>query len=651
MLEQIHNTSITTTDIAKTAATLAAQYDVEVQHKGSACQVSKIPDTNKYRIVLPQLPDSFVDQNVLSQIRFFLDHEVSHILNKSFDEYTNGLSPHEHGVLNALEDTRVDVRMGREYVGAAVNQRTAYRTVLANHLEYNGPVVSLSQQLAIALTHCRVGWVFNDKENMYPGILPEVWPYLCKRSSTLVKLASTAKSCSALVPLARQVAKELADLIESPEQPQENAPNEQSKEDGETPGDQNGQQGNGASGDKEDKEDIQQPEQGNGASGQPNKMTADRDILLSGSMESAQDVTNVSISKAMAKTVIKNSDYVQRLTSPVVDEKAQCIALTLDERQPGWRGLSKGTVRMFRNAVEHAGIQATALRMALQSERKARWQGGKRAGLPDASTIGLLATDSRNTDVMRRLQITAGKNSAVYVLVDGSASMRDRQRATITSNTMTALCGLLDICKVPTKAVVYQNVVPWDSLGTPKLSDVYARLRDLRSNKQSSGISAGCGQWLSYNEHAFDICVSTTIKEWNLPARLAYKELWYSRALAGGGTPTHLGLRMARKDISQRPETRKVILLLTDGSPAWPDQTDNEIDSCRLAGIEVVLLGIDLSFGQWNGRHRDEVIDVPRTGLTRAVMGALVRVVRKGPDQAKNTRRAQGAKRVQEARL
>ena len=82
-----------------------------------------------------------------------------------------------------------------------------------------------------------------------------------------------------------------------------------------------------------------------------------------------------------------------------------------------------------------------------------------------------------------------------------------------------------------------------------------------------------------------------------------------------GGTPTHSALWYARAALLQRPETRKIILVVTDGLPADPDQTLAATRRCLREGIEVGAIGIETDAVKrfWNN-HRvlTRLPDLPR---------------------------------------
>lgn len=67
----------------------------------------------------------------------------------------------------------------------------------------------------------------------------------------------------------------------------------------------------------------------------------------------------------------------------------------------------------------------------------------------------------------------------------------------------------------------------------------------------------------------------------------------YFNILPDGGTPTHRALWSARATLLQRPESRKIILLITDGYPADLEATMAATSRCERDGIEIAAIGID----------------------------------------------------------
>jgi cobalamin biosynthesis protein CobT len=82
-----------------------------------------------------------------------------------------------------------------------------------------------------------------------------------------------------------------------------------------------------------------------------------------------------------------------------------------------------------------------------------------------------------------------------------------------------------------------------------------------------------------------------------------------------GGTPTHSALWYARAALLQRPEPRRIILILTDGSPCSSDRTMDATRRCLRDGIEIVAIGVLTDAVQrfWeNNQVITSVADLPK---------------------------------------
>jgi nitric oxide reductase activation protein len=109
--------------LQKVGRVLSDTYGITVICRGTDCC------TNGKVIYLPALPDEIPDQ-LMGVIRAYLDHEVGHIVGNS-DMELAGKFQKEHGqeafgVLNTLEDLRIERLMRELYAGCGLNLRTGY---------------------------------------------------------------------------------------------------------------------------------------------------------------------------------------------------------------------------------------------------------------------------------------------------------------------------------------------------------------------------------------------------------------------------------------------------------------------------------------------------------------------------------------------
>ncbi len=88
-----------------------------------------------------------------------------------------------------------------------------------------------------------------------------------------------------------------------------------------------------------------------------------------------------------------------------------------------------------------------------------------------------------------------------------------------------------------------------------------------------------------------------------------------------GSTPTDVGLWYARAALLGRPESRKLVLLITDGSPDDTDATKAATDRLLRDGIEIVAVGIQTDAVKYIWEQYCVVQDVG--DLPRALFGCL----------------------------
>lgn len=95
------------------------------------------------------------------------------------------------------------------------------------------------------------------------------------------------------------------------------------------------------------------------------------------------------------------------------------------------------------------------------------------------------------------------------------------------------------------------------------------------------------------------------------------------RLRSHGGTPLHDGIVMARRQLSMRPEPRKLLMVVTDGQPDSPEAASAQILAAERSGLEVLSIGIGDGgdcvrelFRRWC--HINEVNELPKV-----LLGAL----------------------------
>lgn len=101
--------------IESVAHALSGEYGVTVIFRGNECK------TNGKTIYLPALPDD-VPGTLVETLRGYLDHEVGHVIFTDFDLMKKEIKSNiEHLAFNAVEDVRIELAMEHVWKGCAVN--------------------------------------------------------------------------------------------------------------------------------------------------------------------------------------------------------------------------------------------------------------------------------------------------------------------------------------------------------------------------------------------------------------------------------------------------------------------------------------------------------------------------------------------------
>ncbi|MFP3344481.1 hypothetical protein R0J87_18550, partial [Halomonas sp. SIMBA_159] len=105
---------LTQQDLEKVGRMLSRDHGITLKCEGSLAYASM----SQREITLPAIPDAGIaSPELLRNIRFFLDHEVGHLVGNSSDNAMDVLTA-EYGamgrhIINALEDIRVEAMMAK----------------------------------------------------------------------------------------------------------------------------------------------------------------------------------------------------------------------------------------------------------------------------------------------------------------------------------------------------------------------------------------------------------------------------------------------------------------------------------------------------------------------------------------------------------
>lgn len=606
------------------------------------------PKTDGNTIYLPPLPAKIDNPELLACLRGFLDHECGHIVGKSsFDmlvEYGTKHGRLGHGLLNALEDVRCNALMSDLWAGCEVNLRIGNEHIDKQWADPKYRYESGAAQSALA--HVMYGVSEAALGKPMPDWMDPRIAKVCEKRSAEVKAAvDKAKSTEDLRGVADLLVQDFRDLAE--QQQQQDQQQSSSGDSGDGDGDEcdaesdgndssdnsnsggkgkvvkakrsdnkdNSKAGGGnTEGDEDDKSDK---EDGDGGKDADEQDDGDGNDEKEGGEKAKNETANLDDLDGG-----KEMDYGKELASQI-DEKLNCHnqgdrrwRLYDPEQQLIWRDVhsSDKAVRDFieRNANYWAtfskkcdragGVIRQRLQQILQSEAKLWYRGGLKKGDPNPQDIARLSAGVSDRVMRRRFQRPA-PNTACFLLVDGSGSMRmdgysrdgetKRQVALAAADAFVGVLGLGGHSSCVTVFTTTTN-----SLG---MSD--DRCRHCESFLRDTGLIGSMGNPHAklYHEQGGAQCkgIVTTItemarlKRWGEVGRIPTQEvLCHNSRSHGANTPLGEALLAASMDLIKRPEKRKVLMIFSDGQPQNLEFTNQVLDEIAKTEIETVAIGI-----------------------------------------------------------
>jgi cobalamin biosynthesis protein CobT len=527
--------------LEKVSRVITDRHGLRLVCEGEGCR------TDGKTIFLPSLPDD-VSEDLLSAIRGWADHECAHAIFTETDLSKEFIQQHgkaAFGILNALEDARVERLISKRYPGSSINLTSAFRFVVekarAGQVRQLTPLEAFTSAL-----YTRAGgeedqdWMPADAYALADACADEV---------------DASRSCRTT----RQVA-EVAERIW--EKVKECFPVLPSSSGGSGPGEgaesplaQQEQQGGGKPSEPSDRKDPpttqasrQQPPQGNGTTGAFSPMDALGELIRS-------EATQFRQAKDAYSVWSTEYDVVE---VPEIDP-AYNYRAELAELRPYVAGL-----RM-------------RLLQTLLGRRESLWLGDQPKGRLNPRALHRLAT-GRDSRIFRRRVVSDGGATACTLLLDLSSSMRG-DPLKLCKQLGLLFAETLELLRFPTE------VIGFSTLDTDVRAEVAARI----------GMPE---EELSRRFNRFVPLYHAVFKGFNEPWRQVAGRL--GKADVKALTPLGESLLFAGRRLSLRPERRKVLFCLTDGKPVAGcyDEAVTLAHACQSvkrlaeAGIEPVGIGI-----------------------------------------------------------
>ena len=214
---------------------------------------------------------------------------------------------------------------------------------------------------------------------------------------------------------------------------------------------------------------------------------------------------------------------------------------------------------------------------ALRSAEKRWWREDETRGALSPRTLYRLCTDRTRLDIFRTRTKVQGKSTAVSVLLDASGSM-SRMKMNVAKSAMRVLLEALGDLKIPTEALTFTT----------------GRQVDIKEVCRESGLDANEVRGRFGRISNLEIGL---IKRFDDPVKAALQRL---PNVAGTGlTPLGEAMQVAAARLVPRPETRRILLVLSDGRPGCEGGASSALSHAQhvaklitKSGIELVGVGI-----------------------------------------------------------
>lgn len=561
------DTQAVTRSLPLVASVLGRKYGVKVEIGGNEAY------TNGETIHLPALPVDMPD-TFLALARGFLDHEAAHIRDTDFDALKQaGLSPLEMHVWNTVEDWRVENSLAEVFPGCRGNFNWLIKHIFGSG-QPNCAAPSAADILNWILLHVRCWDVpelsgFRDSlaaqiDSQFPGVRAEI-------EAILGNVRRNCRSTQDAIDAARQIVRVLEQAAR-PEQP-DAAQNEPEA------GEQDGASSEDESGAGEQGDDSSESDSGrqNGSSGEDEPEAGEQNTADNRSKPDASPGDHSQWlgedSSPSQPGSEEQTDLEQGAASAFAEEARQELGALLeageDELPPTLGSILSATLESassqdtsqntitvavqttkqahpftgddIQDATRASVALRTRLSALLQTTVEARNALGRKGRLDTRSLHRLAVSDPR---VFRRNQHRQGIDTAVHVLLDCSGSMVRKIRLACTS------------CYALGKAL--------EAMG------INVAVTAFPADQQPDG---------SY----------TTVAPMVRHGQRVHASLDLS---AAGGTPMGEALWWTMQDMFTLKENRKIILIVTDGSPDSIECAVEAITVAEATGFEVYGIGI-----------------------------------------------------------
>jgi len=603
--------------LERLARTLTEQFGVTVLCQGDcAC-------TDGKRILLPSLPEP-MDDALERMVLGYLDHEMGHVAFSDFEVLKEFSEKHTgaEGLLNVVEDALVERKVMQRWPGVRANLDAMFRQVrgrVMSRLREASPFRRFCTAVYLKLSHHQdmlgLGKCLAGYENILNGFaavknsrasaelaerLLERWsrnnppqktqqPPPDGTSSDSKKEAggntdgSGPASDSGDADQEPDNADGEGDESETAAEPDDDPQGDAGEEgDASDPDDEDGAEDNvgenadGVSPDAEADQDEESPADDSPSGNQPTGRAEGKGEEPNGadgeaggaSVASGQggDVSGALIAEVLAEAIAESIAQADPSTRyRVFTKQHDRIEVLSDANEQDVKTLlatGVDTVRRLRRGLANA----------LRSAEKRWWREEQDQGDLSPRTLHRLCMDRPSLNVFRTRAMVQGKSTAVCIALDASGSMTSKKMDVARASMRVLLEALHDL-KIPTEAFTFTTGEAFtiqDATGQTGEDVATIRQRFSRFSNLEIGL----------------------IKRYEEPVKAAMRRL---PGICGTGlTPLGEAMLIGAGRLAARPESRKIMLVLTDGRAGCEACDQSACHHAKQAAMKIAASGIEL---------------------------------------------------------
>ena len=568
-------------ELSGTGATFGRKSDINVVFQGNTAM------TDGNVVVLPSLASGKdLDPATQAVVRGFLDHEAGHlrhsdmtVLNDEYERWEKNGQKLIKATHNALEDIWLERRVLKEYPGASENLKataTHVNTKLKKQIE-DGEVERKDLEDAEVVGPLGITW--RGRKDYGGALSSELFDMLPKDVQDKIDKAisglDTCENSRDIVKLAEDVAAMFGDVTAKPQPPQPKPSRGEGKrgdgdgggKDGDADGDERGKGG------RSDRENLESTstektegerhdgEGSTGAGGICDGMKAPKekrdplegfdpkDVVMdalreAGAMGGGRDFRAMGLHDDLFVDVMSKEGALKGLST-----KSPGSRMFPGGRSWGQQVADRYDNRDYDRIVDsmrsEVGVVRRRLERALIAKQQRVWTGGHEQGRLDTRRFPGVLTG--RTNVFKQRSDASDLDTAVTILIDMSGSMGGC-REEMAAKCAIALAEALEKTTVSYEVLSFRNVRKISMRPKPKSKEARRRMYDMHNRYEALDID----EYKRFSDRLFT----------RRPAMASIA------GQHGGNNSDACALRMVWNRLRKRGESRKVVLVLSDGQPA-----------------------------------------------------------------------------------